>query len=66
MKAQFTDDETGDSELIWVKVKYSDDDNRLIVGWLDNWPTVLTKLKGGQEIKVRYDVVREHRRFGVF
>ena len=65
VKAQFTDDETGDSELLWVNVRYSNDDSRLIVGWLDTWPTVLTKLKGGQEIKVRYDLVREHTRFEV-
>ncbi len=63
VRAEFTDDETGDSELLWLKVRYSNDDSRIIVGWLNSWPTVLTKLKGGQETKIRYDLVREHRPF---
>ena len=66
VKAEFSDDDTSESEWMWVEVDRSDDDRRLIFGRLDNQPIVLTKLKLGQEIAISYDLVREHRQAHTF
>lgn len=62
VKAEFRDDETGESEWMWVQVKSCDDERRVIFGRLDSQPVVFTKITLGQEIAISYDLVREHRR----
>lgn len=66
VKVEFTDDETGESEWMWVEVGQSDDERRVVFGRLDNEPVVVTKLRLGQEIAVSYDLIREHRLAGSF
>jgi uncharacterized protein YegJ (DUF2314 family) len=62
VKAEFTDDVTGESEWMWVSVDSSDDEERIVYGRLDNEPLVFRKLRIGQEIALSYDLIREHRK----
>ena len=63
VKVEFADEHSGESEWMWVKVDHSDDENSLVFGTLDSEPIVNAHLKVGQELAVRYDKIREHRRF---
>ena len=47
---------------MWVHVQSSDDDEGIVFGRLDNEPLVNTDMKLGQELAIRYDLVREHRK----
>jgi hypothetical protein len=63
VKAEFTDDATGESEWMWVEVESCDDERRVLYGRLDNAPVVHSeRLRLGSEIAVSYDNVREHRK----
>lgn len=63
IKVAFTPEGTGESEWMWVRVDYCDDQRRIVFGWLDNEPIVQTeKLNVGQHLAISYDNVREHRR----
>ena len=61
IKAEFRDDETGESEWMWVLVTDIDDASRVVLGTLDSEPIVMTDLHLGQELAVSYDKIREHR-----
>jgi hypothetical protein len=61
IKAEFKDDQTGESEWMWVKVQGSDDQLRVVFGELDNEPITLQDLCLGMQLAVSYDNVREHR-----
>jgi hypothetical protein len=63
VKVEFADEYSGESEWMWVKVSYSDDEKRLVFGKLDSQPIVVTDLKVGQELAIGYDNVHDHRRF---
>ncbi len=60
LKVEFTDDSSGESEWMWVKVDRCDDERRIVYGRLDNEPVAVfrQRLKLGQEIAVSYDLVR--------
>jgi hypothetical protein len=61
VKVEFTDEQSGESEWMWVQVKSCDDDRRLLFGRLGNVPLVhAEKLALGSEIAVSYDNIREH------
>lgn len=63
VKVEFKDEQTGESEWMWVKVDHCDDFGRLVFGRLDNQPVVFAgKLELGQHLAVSYDNIREHRR----
>ena len=62
VKVEFSLEETGESEYMWVHVQSSDDDEGVVFGRLDNEPLVNTDMKLGQELAIRYDLVREHRK----
>ena len=63
IKAEFKDDETGESEWMWVRVESADNSNRLVFGWLDSEPILNTdELYLGQRLAVSFDNVREHRK----
>ncbi len=63
VKAEFSDDKTGESEWMWVRVERCDDENRLLFGRLDSQPVVFAgELKLGQEIAVSFDRVRDHKK----
>jgi uncharacterized protein YegJ (DUF2314 family) len=61
VKAEFRDEQTGESEWMWVKVSSSVDSLRVVFGQLDNEPIVHTDLRLGQELAVSYDNIRDHR-----
>lgn len=63
VKAEFKDDQSGESEWMWIVVDRLDDENRLVFGRLDSEPVVHTRLRLGQELAISYDNIREHRRF---
>ena len=61
VKAEFKDEDTGESEWMWVVVDSCDDQERVIFGRLDNEPVVGTGLQLGDELAVSYEKVMEHR-----
>ena len=61
VKAEFRDEQTGESEWMWVKVSSSNDALRVLFGQLDSEPVVMTELTLGAELAVSYDNIRDHR-----
>ena len=66
VKAEFTDEKTGESEWMWVVVDSCDDEEGVLFGRLDNEPLVGTGLHLGDELAVSYDKVVEHRKASDF
>jgi uncharacterized protein YegJ (DUF2314 family) len=62
IKVEFKDDDTGESEWMWVRVDYADDEERVVFGRLDNAPVVIKGLRLGMELAVSYGNIREHRK----
>jgi hypothetical protein len=61
VQVEFRDDQTGASELIWVKVDWCDERSQLIFGTLDSRPGVhLQKLRPGQPLTTSYENIRDH------
>jgi hypothetical protein len=61
-KFEMKDEQSGESEWMWLKVDTIDPDRRVLFGRLDSEPVVFAKeLKLGQEIAVSYDNVRDQR-----
>ncbi len=63
VKVEFADDSSGESEWMWLRVDYSDDQKRIVFGRLDSQPVLHTNLKIGQELAVSFDKIRDHQRF---
>lgn len=63
VKVEFLDENSGESEWMWVEVERCDDHDRIAFGRLDSQPIVHTNLRLGQSLAVSYDKIREHRRF---
>ena len=66
VKAEFKDEDTGESEWMWVVVDSCDDEERVLFGRLDNEPVVGTGLRLGDELAVSYEKVMEHRKASEF
>ena len=66
VKVELADENSGESEWVWVKVDHSDDQGKLLFGALDIQPIVNTSLKLGQRLAISYEKIREHRRFATF
>lgn len=64
VKIEVVNEESGESEWMWLLVEYCDDVERVVFGQLDSEPIVVTDMHLGQELAISYDNVREHRRFG--
>jgi uncharacterized protein YegJ (DUF2314 family) len=62
IKAEFKDDQTGESEWMWVNVQSSDDVQRVLFGTLDSEPVVMTNLRLRRALAVSYDNIRDHRK----
>lgn len=63
VKVEFKDDETHESEWMWVRVDSADDVKRVLFGRLDNEPVVFgDRIEVGQRLAISYDNVREHRK----
>jgi len=63
VKIEFADENSRESEWMWLRVDHSDDENKLVFGSLDSEPVINTNLKVGQLLAVSYDKIRDHRRF---
>jgi len=61
IKAEFRDEQSGESEWMWVKVDSDDPENRVVFGRLDNEPVVSADLRLGMQLAVSYDNIRDHR-----
>ncbi len=61
VKVEFTAEESGESEWMWVRVVSDDPTSRIIYGTLDSEPVVMTDLRLGQQLAVSYDNIRSHR-----
>lgn len=63
IKVEFRDEVTSVSEWMWVRVQYSDDENQLVFGVLDDIPSKCgSTLRLGTELAIRFDRIRDHRR----
>jgi uncharacterized protein YegJ (DUF2314 family) len=63
VKIEVVNEESGESEWMWLLVEHCVDSERVVFGRLDSEPIVITDMRLGQELAVSYDNVREHRRF---
>jgi uncharacterized protein YegJ (DUF2314 family) len=63
VKIEVVNDQSGESEWMWLLVDHSDDDQRLVFGKLDSEPVAITDMRLGQELAVSYDNIRGHRTF---
>lgn len=63
VKFEARNDQSNESEWMWLLVDRSDDDRELVFGTLDSQPVVMTDMHLGQELAVSYDNVRESRKF---
>ena len=61
LKVEFKDEQSGESEWMWVRVESADATLRVVLGTLDSEPIVCTNLRMGQQLAVSYDNIREHR-----
>jgi hypothetical protein len=68
VKAEFKDDETGESEWMWVRVESCDDANQIVFGELDSAPVLDhgEKLKLGSRLAVSYNNIRQHKKASEF
>ena len=60
VKAIFNDDQSGQSEAMWVEVEHADHNARIVFGRLDNVPVVNTNLTLNQQLAVSFDQISEH------
>jgi len=62
VRVEFREDRTGESEWMWVKVDYCEDENNVVFGWLDNIPVLNTDLTLSQHPAISCENMREHRK----
>ena len=61
VKIEVTDQQSGETEWMWLLVDTCNEDTRMIFGKLDNIPVVNTDMSLGQDLAVSFDKVRDHR-----
>ena len=61
LKVEVRDEQSGDSEWMWLRVENDDPERRVVFGVLDSEPIVNRALRLGMQLAVSYDNVREHR-----
>ena len=68
IKAEFRNDQTGESEWMWVRIVSCDDEKKIVFGELDSMPALdyEGKLRLGSQLAVSYDNIREHKRAAEF
>jgi hypothetical protein len=68
IKAEFRDEESGESEWMWVRIESCDDDKQIVFGSLDSAPLFGSSrgLALGSKLAVSYSSIREHRRSAEF
>src|SRR5258708_32533401 len=60
-KIEVTNEESGESEWMWLLVGNSDDERHLVFGQLDSEPVTATDMKRGQRLTVSYKQTLDHR-----
>ncbi len=60
---EVVNDDSAESEWVWLLVDHSDDSRQIVYGRLDSEPIVNVDLRLAQELAVRYDRIRKHRQF---
>jgi uncharacterized protein YegJ (DUF2314 family) len=63
VKFEVSDEQSNESEWLWLAVDSSDDEQEIVFGRLDSLPIVATDMRLGQEFAVSYEKIRDHRRF---
>jgi len=63
LKIEVTDEQSAESEWLWLFVDHCDDEQGLVVGELDSEPVAVGDMKRGQQLAVSYKQIRDHRRF---
>jgi len=63
VKFEVVDEQSGQSEWLWLSVERSEDESGIVFGKLDSQPVVMTDMRLGQDLAISYDKVRDHRRF---
>jgi uncharacterized protein YegJ (DUF2314 family) len=63
VKFEVSDEESSESEWLWLLVEDSDDREEIVLGKLDSEPIVAADMRLGQELAVSYEKIRDHRRF---
>jgi hypothetical protein len=68
IKAEFRNDQTGESEWMWVRIDSCDDEKQVVFGELDSVPVLdyEGKLRLGSQLAVSYDNIREHKKAAEF
>jgi hypothetical protein len=68
IKAEFRNDQTGESEWMWVRIDSCDDEKQVVFGELDSVPALdyEGKLGLGSQLAVSYDNIREYRKAAEF
>jgi uncharacterized protein YegJ (DUF2314 family) len=66
VKVELADENSGESEWVWVKVDHSDDEGKLVFGTLDSQPILDTDVKLGQQLAISYEKIKDRRRFAAF
>jgi hypothetical protein len=67
IKVEFKDDQSGESEWMWVLVERCDVADRLVFGTLDSLPVVHgDRLRLGQEVAISFENIREHKKHDAF
>jgi hypothetical protein len=63
IKAEFRDEQSGESEWMWVRISSCDEDKQIVFGRLDSVPILDhgRKLKLGSDSAISYSNIREHR-----
>ena len=63
VKFEIRNQETGESEWMWLQVDSCDEAKRLVFGRLDSNPVVFTPSpKLGQQLAISYDNIRDHKK----
>jgi uncharacterized protein YegJ (DUF2314 family) len=63
VKFEVVNEQSGESEWLWLSVERSEDESGIVFGTLDSQPVVMTDMRVGQDLAISYDKVRDHRRF---
>jgi hypothetical protein len=66
VKIEVTNEQSRDSEWMWLLVDHSDDEQQLVFGQLDSDPVVATDMNRDQALAVRSQQVRDHRKLSAF
>jgi hypothetical protein len=63
VKFEISNEDSGESEWMWLRIDYCDEPNEVVFGWLDSQPVAFAPdLKLGQHLAVSYKNIRDHKK----